>query len=459
MNELEKLGVEYDDLGSRNNETKRDKNSKSVRYFSIITEAEAKERQLAIGLDDDELGLVTRQRDIALNLQDYRREAQKETALRTNQNNCEEMIIKFDEATELNKINPDGMTDEQLVILKTFNKKKLEALLLKFTTDRLNCSKAKLAYRKLVDEDRKEVSKQRDTNSGAIWKNKEGFWVETQTMAPSFISQPTRRDEQEVAREYVNLMVKPEKVRALDFEKVITLVREYYECFTSGAMFRLLGNTIKRLEKDKHGMTRSLLAETIKPTLTRENQLLYEQAKSAVFSSKEGSYEMNLPALATPRAKKVNEDGKSPKTLEMKNNLKRIRLEKEYDTVKRTSTNHMGYKRNTSAYNNKQPKPYGNSGKNFGKQNRDRPSRGNFIGSHRGNSGNNRDYNGTGSGYNNKNHHTNGGGNPNGNNRYQNNRGNGNQPNGNRNNFKPRAAPYPNGKQDFIKNQNTQNKN
>jgi hypothetical protein len=229
-------------------------------------------------------------------------------------------------------------------------------------------------------------------------------------------------------------------------------------------MFGLLGNTIRRLEKNKHGMTRSLLAEAIKPTLTGENQLLYEQARSAVYSSKEGSYEMNLPALATPRAKKVNEDGKNPKTLEMKNNLKRIRLEKEYDTVKKISSNQMGYKRSPNSYKNKPSKPYGNSGKNYGRQSRDRLSRvkhsGNNYGENNRYNSNNRDQNGSVSGYQTKNGYSNGGGNPNGNNRFQSNRGNGNQPNGNKNNFKPRAAPYPNGKQDFNKNnQNMQNKN
>jgi hypothetical protein len=448
MNELEKLGVEYEDLGNHSNNSKRDKNSKSVKYFSIISEAEAKERQLAIGLDDDELGLVARQRDISLNLEDYRREAQKEITLRANQANCESMLLKLEEATEQNKTDPDGVTEYQASLLKTFNKKKLEALLVKFTNDRLSCSKAKLAYRKLVDEDRKEVSKQRDTSSGAIWKNKEGLWVETQTMAPNDINQPTRRNEQEVAREYVTHMVKPEKLRSLDFEKIITLVREYGECFTTGAMFRLLGNTIKRLEKDKYGMTRSLLAEAIKPTLTRENQLLYEQAKSAVFSSKEGTYEMNLPALATPRAKKVNEDGKSPKTLEMKNNLKRIRLEKEYDTVKRVNYNQMGYKKNSLSYTKGPNKPYG--GNNKAQSRFTKPSRGHFNGNNRDSSRNN-NYS--------RNNYLNNNDNPNGNNRYNNNRGGGNQPNGNRSNFKPRSAPYPNGKPEFQKNPNQQIKN
>jgi len=161
--------------------------------------------------------------------------------------------------------------------------------------------------------------------------------------APSYVEQPLKRPEKEVAKDFATQLCYSANLKKLNYYKIAELVKEYWECFDwKHEMHGLLGQMYKRITENKDAYNRKALAIQCFPALNHKNQ----GTATTALRSVEGDYEMRVSAVPKLELKQRYRDNKTEEELTMRSKTRRKHTENNYKKLyDRPQTSKGGSKR------------------------------------------------------------------------------------------------------------------
>jgi hypothetical protein len=212
----------------------------------------------------------------------------------------------------------DGLTlsPAELSLLDQTNPELMEKFLSEFKVAREKCQQEKSRLADLMESlEGKATTIRTKYGASVIFEDEHGRFRRKFTSAAAGVLQPNKRSQQEVALTLINRFT-TEKLLKLDFEKGVSLIKEYRDSWEvthdMHALFSLIANN---MEASKNTMDRLSMSKMVYEGLNRERQADFNRTIATLMSVAENAKEMKKSALRSKREKdEANKKAKDTKT-------------------------------------------------------------------------------------------------------------------------------------------------
>ena len=331
MNDEEVLqALEYSNTTAHSDaEKKQREKAQADSFYKINISHEKAERIKKLDKQANCRQFNMRENDAKNAFKDFQREKQEESRYRLKEEKYEEALYLYRNA--ITAIESNKATEEDFLLAKQGSEKKFNDWIAEARERRTYFGDKKEAHwRKkcAIDKELKDYLLVKGGNALGTDDNDENYKI--YKSAPSYVTQSLKRSEAEVAKDFATQICLGEKLKKLDYFKMIGLIKEYRDCFTHDhEMYDILQAVYDHVEENKKSLTRERLATACFPALNHKNQGVAIKALRCL----DKTYEMRLSIIPRLENEQRITEQRTEGDLLKKSRVKRHELNEKYRRV------------------------------------------------------------------------------------------------------------------------------
>jgi len=275
-------------------------------YVKTISESEAVEALKSAGRSGTKYNTLRQELDLAW--VDYKDDQETVIRFRNDENDITKDINLV---TALEKKRKDGapLTENEEQALALMSSEQLKAAREGVRDERIKVDTRKETFSKKIDRLQKAIEECKEQNSSTLVWQENGVWKKKWKCASEMASkiQSHKRPSEDVAKDFVEMLITPDGLLNIDYDRSTKIIREYKNIFRSGeGDYDLLVSILDDAEMKKEHLSREALAAMCYEALKEEYQREYVKTVEGVIkTNKTKKFEFQLPALYKARVEAV----------------------------------------------------------------------------------------------------------------------------------------------------------
>ena len=323
MADLISRDLMMEDIGKQQNDVELRRENKNFRpdnkYCREVNREEAA-KLIKQSAGTGAAGYDTIMRDVSQAWDDLDRETLNYEKLLKDEKSIEAYHARY-VAINVKKSANGVLTTDEENILGSMNSQRFETWLAGVRENRMSSGKVKASLRDIKDKlVEKSGNLRAEFGTTLVWQQ-HGRWYTKYAKAPEDSGQSLKRQKEQIAREFVQILTTVHGLTHLDYFHTLELMKEYRDVFPyEHQQNKVLNLAIQKIEKNKIYLTRKQFAEYCFEALEPSIQWEFNSTLKSIMANKDQKYEINLPADRDKRIGKLTDDKKDFRSVMDKRN-------------------------------------------------------------------------------------------------------------------------------------------